>query len=682
VNEKTSRWAIWLIPLAAAALIFGPALIRGESLFLRVAWDPNNVLSFYPWNLFSAHEFAAGRFPLWNPHNACGAPHLANWQSAPFYPLHLLLFIHPSTFMFDIFYLARLTLLAVGTWLAARALGMGRVPAICAATAAAFSGYFMAYGPMVHMNVEALFPWALWLIARQKEQWRMRDWFGLVAVYAAGFLGGNGESAFYLVGFSIAFAFWLKVTERRKIFFGSVVAFAAAMLIATPQLLPFFEYFVKAWHIHAVGAGSQWLAGSGIYSIVIAVSGQDGGLYVPYLGAAVLLLAVVGATLDKRAIFFLAASVFIFGLVYGAPGLKWVTRLPGFSRMASYKYALAPLTVMVALLAGMGIEGMVKGEISTGRLRRAALALGVFAAAFPLGAWIDGRNFNFSGAATAIISLAAVALFVSVLKNKSAPALAAIIACELILNARALGLKQLFDPVKFADRPEARYLVEHEGHGRAACQPGLFPPNLNLVAGFDDINLFDAVYPLGYYRKMAQALGLSGADDVAYFKTHGYSFPIEPASVGSNIWRESGVRYYFGDELSRPWMKHVVGKLWEDPSALAILTVDNNDTAWTENKGGQDLVWRGDSPGQTLRARITRLPGWRAWADGVEVTVAEWSGGFIESKTAQPAREIRLCYMPWGWRLGLWCGVTSLLFLIGVLICQSADFPERLKGGA
>jgi len=676
VNEKASRWAISLIPLAAAAFIFGPALIRGESLFLRVAWDPNNALSFYPWNLFSAREFAAGRFPLWNPHNACGAPHLANWQSAPFYPLHLLLFIHPSIFMFDIFYLVRLALLAVGTWLAARELGMSRVAAMGATTAAMFSGYFMAYGPMVHMNVEVLFPWALWLVARQKTQWRMRDWSGLAAVYAAGFLGGNGESAFYLVGFSIAFAFWLRVTERRKIFFGSVAAFAAAILIAAPQLLPFFEYFVKAWHIHAIGAGSQWLAGSGIYSIVIAVSGQDGGLYVPYLGAAALLMAVVGAASNRRVIFLLAASVFIFGLVYGAPGLKWVTRLPVFSRMASYKYALAPLAVMVALLAGMGIEGIVKGEISSGRVRRAALALGVFAAAFPLGAWIDGRNFNFSGVATAIISLAAVALFASVLKTKSAPVLAAIIACELIFNARALGLKQLLDPVKFSDRPEVRYLAEHVGQGRAACQPGLFPPNLNLVAGFDDINLFDAVYPLSYYRKMAQALGFSGADDVAYFKSHGYSFPIEPASVDSNIWRESGVRYYFGGELGRPWMKHIVGALWEDPSALALLTIDDKDATWAENRGGQDLVWRGD-PGGTLRARITRLPGWRAWADGVEITVTDWSGGFIEAKAAQPAREIRLRYMPWGWRLGLWCGITSLLLLVGV-----AGFPGRLKGGA
>ena len=46
----------------------------------RLLIDP--VLQFQPWLESNRAELRAGRLPLWNPRAGCGAPHLANGQSA------------------------------------------------------------------------------------------------------------------------------------------------------------------------------------------------------------------------------------------------------------------------------------------------------------------------------------------------------------------------------------------------------------------------------------------------------------------------------------------------------------------------------------------------------------------------------------------------------------------------
>ena len=53
--------------------------------------DP--VLQFQPWLEFNRTMIRAGRLPLWNPYAGCGAPHLANGQSAVFDPFHVMAYL-------------------------------------------------------------------------------------------------------------------------------------------------------------------------------------------------------------------------------------------------------------------------------------------------------------------------------------------------------------------------------------------------------------------------------------------------------------------------------------------------------------------------------------------------------------------------------------------------------------
>lgn len=78
----------WCLGLLGLALIYywrylgwiGPQASFGDSDFTNVFW---------PFHKFNLQEWAGGRIPLWNNSFNGGQPHLANPESAVFYPLAL-----------------------------------------------------------------------------------------------------------------------------------------------------------------------------------------------------------------------------------------------------------------------------------------------------------------------------------------------------------------------------------------------------------------------------------------------------------------------------------------------------------------------------------------------------------------------------------------------------------------
>lgn len=58
----------------------------------------DTIRQIYPWRWFTTGQLLSGNWPLWNPHQFSGAPHLANFQTAIFYPFNLLYLFLPSLF--------------------------------------------------------------------------------------------------------------------------------------------------------------------------------------------------------------------------------------------------------------------------------------------------------------------------------------------------------------------------------------------------------------------------------------------------------------------------------------------------------------------------------------------------------------------------------------------------------
>ena len=113
--------------LSPADVLFVSASFRGNSggdykPANRLLMDP--VLQFQPWLEFNRRMIRNGRLPLWNGHAGCGAPHLANGQSAVFDPFHLLAYLGPTPPAYAWIASCRLWVAGLGMYLLARAWGL------------------------------------------------------------------------------------------------------------------------------------------------------------------------------------------------------------------------------------------------------------------------------------------------------------------------------------------------------------------------------------------------------------------------------------------------------------------------------------------------------------------------------------------------------------------------------
>ncbi len=90
---RTKDVPLWLPPLllALALIALFHRLLLGETLFWGLP-----TLQFYPWRQFAFSELGAGRLPTWNPYLGAGAPLLANYQTALFYPPNWPLLVVPD----------------------------------------------------------------------------------------------------------------------------------------------------------------------------------------------------------------------------------------------------------------------------------------------------------------------------------------------------------------------------------------------------------------------------------------------------------------------------------------------------------------------------------------------------------------------------------------------------------
>lgn len=70
-----------VLVILAPFILFGPALAAGKVLF----WGLPSM-QFIPWRYLAFEILKQGFLPLWNPYNGMGAPLLANYQLAFFYP--------------------------------------------------------------------------------------------------------------------------------------------------------------------------------------------------------------------------------------------------------------------------------------------------------------------------------------------------------------------------------------------------------------------------------------------------------------------------------------------------------------------------------------------------------------------------------------------------------------------
>jgi hypothetical protein len=355
-------------------------------------------------------DLTKGWLPLWDPYVASGVPLLANMASAALSPVRLLVAAVERPALWDIFLLGRLFIAAFFTYLLARSIEIGPTGSLVAAIAFGLSGHFALYVNMFDLDVQIWVPALLLVAERLLIKPCNRTFAVTTSLIALVLLAGMPESAlfmFLLAGLYFLVRAWqLCSTEERRWFrIGSHMlrflgAGVAGLLISMPLLLPFFEYLRNGFTPRVPGMGSIHANLNTAVSLVMprffghlhqtwtGVSSFD---LLPYVGAACSLLALAALCrkrpLPRFSFFFAGFATFYLLKAFGIPPVYWIGQLPVFNISIFPKHAFPEFALSVALLAGMGTEGLLANKVSYLRFAVASLVLSAVVAGFAAHYW-------------------------------------------------------------------------------------------------------------------------------------------------------------------------------------------------------------------------------------------------------------------------------------------------------
>ncbi|MHB0987729.1 MAG: YfhO family protein [Bellilinea sp.] len=265
----TPEWWVSAAPL----LLFLLPLLRGRAIFWGLP-----TLQFIPWRHYAWTLLRKGVFPLWNPLNGLGAPLMANYQLALFYPPAWPLFLMdelwgPAGLAWGFTLLLPLHLAwgAVGVVRLLRGLGVRQRGQIVAGLAFGMGGYLVARSSFYSMIWAVVWlPWILTaidglLICKTKVE-GLQVGLKLALYLAMMLLAGHAQVAWYALLFAGFWAVvrgwqlggWKLSLRSSSILVGCGIF--AGMLTAI-QLMPTFEYL-----LHSQRASAYDLETAMVYS--------------------------------------------------------------------------------------------------------------------------------------------------------------------------------------------------------------------------------------------------------------------------------------------------------------------------------------------------------------------------------------------------------------------------------
>lgn len=705
VMRRSTEAAVFFLALFIILLFqFRGMLSAGHYLYIAMIEDPAARLSLFPWDMLSARQFWSGHFPLWNPYSGTGMPHLANMQSTAFFPLKLLYYLFPTLRALDLMVILRISLAGTFTFLFCRSIGISLLSSSMAGICFSLSGYMIKNMNLVHLSVEMWLPLVFLLIHRQRQsRHSLLIVSGSGLVWALVLIGGNPEAAFYVAFLGLFFS--IALGAGKADFWGwmarsFIAPFILGGMVASAQLLCFFEYLGPGWHIHdaglhLVGRHPIKLISSLIAPWLLGPSGSHLGQLISasYLGVVTLTLALIAAVHSRGrtrlTFFFIGALALLLSLVYYLPPLGFISWLPPFNRSGNAKFAMAGVTFFVAVLAGSGID-IIRSGIEDRRLNSVALALpaililgGALHARFRVGE-LDYRGllipFSFLLYTGLAIVLSSPGGPWPGLRKKFAITIAALCCLELLAHFTGFSIKSEMMPrmIEYRDPalPEALVpMAKDSGLFRFTGIDGVIHHNLNIIFQQSDLRAFEAMYPRRYVKAMGEVEGFSMEQAVENFFSHGWSFDVSPKNLEHPLVDIFGVKYVASEE-------EIHAKGFDLVREGTIKVYKNSEVyprAWLEGgTDGQDRVMFKDyawdrvemearGPGELVLAD-TFFPGWQAEVDGKATRIEAFRELFRSVRLGPGPHRVVMTYRPWSFRIGIWFSVFSLLGMIFIFV--------------
>ena len=646
--NRLTRLLPFLALLLGPCLLLWPVVVHGEVFLpadmLRdvapwrtadpasiVPWNPlmwDGIAEFYPWRLFASETLRSGYLPLWNPHQFCGTPFVANSQSAVFYPPNLLFCLLPVAQAFGVSVLLHLFLTGVFAYLLLRspAFSLGRASSLVGAVAWQLCHWQVAWLALpTFLCVSAWLPLALILVDRAAARPTPARAVPLGLCLGLMLLAGHLQIALYCFGLITAWAVFRILpsvkTQWPALLGCAALAVVLAFGMAAPQLLPAIELARvshRAGGVPTLAAyqGYVRLALPPVHLVTLFLPGFFGsptrgtywgvptnggpGAYMEnacYGGILTLLLAFTGiaATWRKTAAtrFFALAAAFSLLLALGTPlnALPFFG-LPGFAQTGSPGRILVLWSFCVSVLAAMGTQAVLKAQWrALGLGAAASVTLFLLTLTYTI-IWIGGNSPAGALAANLAVEADLWRLPLGLLLGTAAAvwlwrrgsvqtpvlgaALVALVGADLLAAGYGFNRTTASQNV-YPVTPLIAFLQKHQGEGRVMPvnrrwnyddpfkpPPVILPPNMATVYGLDDVQGYDSLLTGQYFQF---AIALDGGSPAPPENGN----MVFTYGVGSQQAREAGARFIVTREALRgaaPVFQDGGGYVYEDKGAL------------------------------------------------------------------------------------------------------------------
>jgi hypothetical protein len=194
----------------------------------------------YPWRELAMDLIRKGAWPLWNQFSFSGYPLLANWQSAPFYPLNILMLIFGNLRGYGLMVFLQPILAGSFMYLFLKQIRLSRTAALFGALISAYSGFAMTYLEYATLGqIMAWLPLILYFFEKYFENRKIRFMALAGLCFFPVFTGGFFQPAFYVL--LIACLYWLFRARRFSLLGLGLVFILIGALTAALQLFPTVE---------------------------------------------------------------------------------------------------------------------------------------------------------------------------------------------------------------------------------------------------------------------------------------------------------------------------------------------------------------------------------------------------------------------------------------------------------
>jgi hypothetical protein len=208
----------------------------------------------YPWRWLAVSLEKGGQLPLWNPYTFAGTPLFANFQTAAFYPLNILLFILPFSFGWSILILIELLFAGFFLYLYLSNLHLRYSARFLGSIVFMFCGFMTSWLewntldqvvlwlPLILLSIDKI------LIINNKGLFSIRSRWSLVLLIAltCSFFGGHLQPFFYLALITVCYFFarWVQFGKSKNALLFAIFLASVFVIISAIQWLPTLQFIV------------------------------------------------------------------------------------------------------------------------------------------------------------------------------------------------------------------------------------------------------------------------------------------------------------------------------------------------------------------------------------------------------------------------------------------------------